>query len=524
MDLQRMAIGRRWEIVLLTIIAVQLVLLIVSLPGQRVQGDEAAFAEFAYFQAKDGYIHSELFRGLLHYEERVLLYHKLFQWLGAGMVAVFGYGIWPLRALSLAAFAAIVLILYRHTRGPGHDEWRIEFLATVAFLLLAPLTFKFAKLYRPEMIQAALGLGSYAALNTALHRPSGRWTALAGVLAGLAMLTHLNGAIFVFAGGVLLLSRRRWQAAAVFAVLAAVVFSTFFIEAIGRFNLLWQQFASDPTFGEHERTILGTLLKILEEHKRLFRKPEIIFSTVLFFVAAAANIWREGWRPRRDFYVYTGSCMVCLAAIAPAKTTPYAVLLFPLFALEIGHLAAAVRRNQTGSAPPLRYAVTAAVIAFAGHSLAADTINAVVDKQDWVADNRQFASYLNPGTAVLAPLDFVLNELPNFRIAGRRLAFWRIHDWGGKPYTFENLAAYADSAGITAIILSRQDRDRMALAGAAPGDTLSGFRVVEHRRDIGRILLVKQSKVHGAGPVPPGSITGRTRRSPRSPSPPPGSW
>ena len=76
-----------------------------------VEGDEAAFAEFAHFIDQDGYLHSELFRGLVGYENRVLLYHKLFEWVGAVTLKVFGYGIWPLRALSL-----ISLLLSRMKR------------------------------------------------------------------------------------------------------------------------------------------------------------------------------------------------------------------------------------------------------------------------------------------------------------------------------------------------------------------------------------------------------------------------
>ena len=289
---------------LISILAVQAILLAVSLPGQRIQNDEAAFAEIAYWGAEDGHIRSELFRGLTRYEDRILLYHKAFQWLGVLTVQVCGFGLWPLRALSLIAFGSLIVLLRSHFRDDNEQESHIAFLASIAFVALAPLTFKFAKFYRPEMIQAALGLGSYLALRSALRTNRMLPVVVAGVIAGLAMLTHLNGAIYVLAGGVLLLSRRRWGQTVVFGIFSMLAFSPFFYEIIGRFDLFWQQYTFDPTFGESERTIWGALMKLAEEHKRLFRKPEIVFTSILFFVSLFADIWRRR-STRRDFYVYT---------------------------------------------------------------------------------------------------------------------------------------------------------------------------------------------------------------------------
>jgi hypothetical protein len=485
---------------LLALIGVGLLLLIVSLPGQRVQGDEAAFGEFAWFQSQDGYVHSELFRGLLEYETRVLLYHKLFIWLGAGMVSLFGFGLWPLRALSILSFAVLGGLLWRHARDEKSTEGAISGLAAVAFLLLSPLTFKFAKFYRPEMMLAALGLCVFLAIERGIRTSRSAFILLGGLAAGTAMLVHLNGAIYVVSGAVLLLAARRWSGFAVFGAAAVLAFSPFGFEMIGRLDLFWRQFSLDPTFVGNERSIIGSLLKLADEHKRLFRGPEIIFSTTTFLVAAAANIRSEGWQ-RRDFYLFTAVSMITLGGLAPAKTAPYAVLLFPLWALEVGHWIGRLPHSWRAVPAPLRATFALVIAVFVFHSLAADAINAVTDKQDWAASSK-FVSEAIPGDVrVLAPLDFVFNELPNRQIAGLRLANWRIEEWGGKPYTLESLTAYADSAGCAAIVLDLTESRRLGLDAESSKRAVNGYMPAFRDPDGNRIVYLKEP--------PAGSGSGR---------------
>jgi hypothetical protein len=270
------------------------------------------------------------------------------------------------------------------------------------------------------------------------------------------------------------------------------VFSLYFVDIIGHFSQFWYQYTGDPSFSEGERTIVGSLVKLLDEHKRLFRKPEIIFTSALFFISTAVSLWRGGAR-RRDFYVYTATCIIALGAVAPAKTTPYAILLFPFFAIEVGRLAATFWQSP-GVFPKLaRYGLIAATVFFIADSVVEDSLNAFAGKQRWVADNRRLAAFIPPRTSVLAPLDFVWDELPNYRIAGWRVADWRLSDFGRKTYTIENVAAYADSLRIPTIILDREPRDLMGLQEASFGDRCADFKVVAHFKDIACVVLRKDA-------------------------------
>ena len=483
----------RLEIILLVILGLQLAVLVISVPGQRIHGDETVFAEFAYFQAHDGFPRSELYRGFLDYDTRIYIYHKFFQWVGAAVVWLFGFGAWPLRSTSLVAGAILFFLLYRHMSRDQSLGGRTGFLMAAAFLALAPLTFKFVKLYRPEVWLAATGLASYMALQRGLERGQLKWVMAAGALAGLAMLTHLNGAIYVAAGAILLLSRKKWAPMAAFGVAALAVFSLYFVDIIGHFGQFWYQYIGDPSFGEGERTVIGSFLKLLDEHKRLFRKPEIIFTSTLFFISAAISLWRGGSR-HRDFYVYTATCIVTLGAVAPAKTTPYAILLFPFFAIEVGRLAATFWQSP-GIFPKLaRFGLITATVFFIADSLVEDSLNAFGDKQHWVADNRRVAAFIPPRTDVLAPLEVVWEELPNSRIAGWRVADWRLSDFGKKSYTIENVAAYADSLGIPTIILDREPRDLLGMQNASVGDKQASYEVVAHFPSIGTLVLRRDQR------------------------------
>ena len=479
-------------------IVCQVVLLAISLPGQRVQGDEAAFAEFAYWQANVGYLRSELFRGLLHYEDQILLYHKLFQWLGAAQVKIFGFHLWPLRALSLAAMAVLIVLLWRYfgyesrTLTKDRERSRLEFLIATAFLLLAPLTFTFAKFYRPEMIQAAFGLGSFIALRKGIDRPGLGWKLTAGALAGAAMLTHLNGVVFVLSGAGLLMIRRRWIALLWYSLAAAAVLTLFFVDIVGKFDLFWHQYADDPTFGEGERTIQGTLGKLLDEHKRLFRKPEIIFTSIVFFAAYFTNLAYQR-RRLNTLHIYTALLIIALGALAPAKTTPYAILLFPFFAIEIAELGGGLIDGELSVPRWVRAALAAATVVFVLHSVGAAVVNAFTDKQDWVKDNRRVAERLPPRTHVLAPLDFVLNEIENFRISGLRVPHWRLCEWSKTPYTFDRLARYADSIGAEAVILDRDERRWLQSYPTTLGEMAGPYQLVEKFGDGGLWLWLRRS-------------------------------
>ncbi len=86
---------------LLTAIFSIICLFIFSLDHRWVHLDEAWFADQAYQLLHDGYIRSEIFQGLLHYDVRVLDAHKLHIPHGALFIKLFGFSPYVVKAIPI---------------------------------------------------------------------------------------------------------------------------------------------------------------------------------------------------------------------------------------------------------------------------------------------------------------------------------------------------------------------------------------------------------------------------------------
>jgi hypothetical protein len=130
-------------------------------------------------------------------------------------------------------------------------------------------------------------------------------------------------------------------------------------------------------------------------------------------------------------------------------------------------------------------------LAFAIHSFAADALIATTNKQDIVRINRQSAAVIAPGTTVLAPMQFVFNEIENRPIRALMAAELSKSRTRDARLNLAEFDAYAESYGIGAVILDRERRDYARLSDAAVGERRDGFRVVAHFKELGRVVLVR---------------------------------
>jgi branched-subunit amino acid transport protein len=83
---------------------------------------------------------------------------------------------------------------------------------------------------RPELMLAALGFGSFLCLQTKSATVSK--SLLAGVLAGMAMLCHLNGIIYLIAGFGTLLYFRQYKNASYFALAGGLTGLVYFSDIL----------------------------------------------------------------------------------------------------------------------------------------------------------------------------------------------------------------------------------------------------------------------------------------------------
>ncbi len=299
-----------------------------------MQIDEPWLAEQSWFLARDGYVHSNFFTGIDGAERYIVLYHRLFIQAQSVAFRFLGLGVLQARLVSIVAGMVLLgLVVVYARRGLGFSTNMT--VAAVATLLLNPVFFLSFKIARPEMLVALFGFASVAATGQATHSArSVLWAVAGGLLAACAMLAHLFGAIFVGAGCLVLLARRRFPESAAFAAAAVLALVPYTLDAAHHWGLFEAQLHGSTARAVTTFSPVSPLLNLLNEHKRIFRTPQIIFPSALFFLSLGL-----GWRlasPRVRFLAgYTLLLMVALGAIAVPKQARYATCLAPLETLVV---------------------------------------------------------------------------------------------------------------------------------------------------------------------------------------------
>ncbi|TAH05932.1 MAG: hypothetical protein EAZ14_13020 [Runella slithyformis] len=165
----------------------------------------------------------------------------------------------------------------------------------------------------------------------------------AGIFAGLALLAHLNGVIFVLAGFLTLLLTKYATKALLFILAATFVSCFYFYDVLQTPNGLetwWFQFSNDPatqkSFGIYAK------LKVLLSFPLIFvESPEQLALTVVLLVM----LWvqRKNWvLLNKTLIIYTLSLLFCFWILTKSATAIYQVLFIPTMILLILELSTPV--------------------------------------------------------------------------------------------------------------------------------------------------------------------------------------
>lgn len=281
-------------------------------------GDDAWFAEQSYWLEKEGIIRSELFRGLLGWEKQLLVSHKLFLAFGAALIRLFGYHLPVLQFTSLIFFVILIIEIALYIRSEEKNNVSWYLIAVFVLVFSNRIIIKMSFENRPEIMLAALGFGSFLLISKMETRS---WKAIiAGILAGLAVLTHLNGVIYVVAGAGLLFYLRQYRQTMAFTLSAGIVSLVYFADIITAKNgiSIWMyQFVNDPAtqmafglrsklyimatypvmfFHSPEQVALSLLVTFLLWHQRKFLKllpvtlsTYMIILTITFWLITKKN-------------------------------------------------------------------------------------------------------------------------------------------------------------------------------------------------------------------------------------------
>ncbi len=442
----------------------QLLLFAINIPGLYVDFDDAWLGEQAIMFARDGLVSSEMFQDYLRYNERILVYHKAFIWTGGLFIKLFGLSLYSLRLVSILFGLLLAGLIHLFCKKYYNST---IFRLTIIILLSCPLIFHYSAIFRPEVMLATFGFGSFFLLYEYLKQNKMIFLILSAIVAGLSVLVHLNGLIFIGAGAALLLFNKRWSGLVSFSILSAIIASLYFYEAIGNMELFRLQFVGDPSNAGSNLQWYMPFKNLINEHKRLFRKPEIYGITILFLLSVFYQIKSKTLKDR-SMLVYAFSLIVLLGIISQNKTTKfYGIMLFPYFALIMAQNIYLLLTESERLKSYLQKLFIVMLTLVIGYGLFFSFQVILTGKEDWVSRHRAVASHIKQNSRVLVPMNFIFNEIDNYEILALNLARMTISDRGGE-FDKETLCDLADEFNIEYIVIDEKYR---TLLNCQPGDT-----------------------------------------------------
>jgi len=298
--------------------------------------------------------------------------------------------------------------------------------------------------------------------------------------------------IYIGAGLVVLLWARQWRAGGWFVLIAAAVSALYFGDVFGHGALFRMQLLAQPALAEGGFGWDTPFWQLLNEHKRLFRKPEAILTYLLFF-SSLVYLWRNRPAVQRYSGIYALALLVGLAIAGPHKTVPDIIALLPVFAVVVSQATVEGLRSLSRQPRGVVFAGAALWGFFILHSLVTNIGTATTGKQDVAETNRRVAEHLVPGAAVLAPVDFVFNELDNFDIRAFFALRLQLPRDRWSTWDLRDCLAYAEATGRSAIVFDRRHQRQLGLLESKVGDRMGAYRVVSRLPASGYLVAEKQS-------------------------------
>lgn len=424
-----------------------LVLLLVAIAAtayrRYVHFDDAWFAEQSYWLLHQGWVRSEFFRGYNGWENRIYVFHKLFIYTGAVVMWLAGMSLATTKLLTSLCAALTGWLIWRYTRrGAVEEQW----LAVLLYLGCGTLIRYFC-VNRPEMMCMMLGFASYLALD----RPGGKpprvgW---AGVLAGLAALTHLNGLIYLMAGSLWLLIRAGWRPTLWFGVIGGVTVSLYGLDAVlnGQVNTLIQQFIHDPATQANFR-LLDKLKVMLSYHQLLFHSVGEVPLSVLVVLCAWVFRRSMGWS--QPVVLYLVLLLTMFWILTKSNFDFYYLLFVPWLVLVTAHALIAY-----GPTRPIWQQRTAQGLLIGYFLLSLVCVVRVLienyTKPRVEAYNARLAQYMpRKQTKIIAPITFFYGQMDQYRIHG--LTYYLLMENQSGPLPLATFFAQAERRQITYIV------------------------------------------------------------------------
>ncbi len=426
--------------------------------------DDCWHGEEAYWLAKEGVVKTKSMEGILGFENKLMVYHKLNILLGALIIKLFGWSVYYLKLITLFFYLSFFYCLYLFTKR-FQGIYRKEHFILAAFLVFVnPLMVHLGFTYRPEILAMFFGFLSYFTLELFLQSGKTKWLIFSAILAGLAFFTHLNAMIFGISGFVLLLISRKYKALGIFTLITFLtcMLYTFDLWQGDSFRVFKFQLENWPTlklgqtyFDNHLVSFLSRkAFNLVNEQQRFFWSDKVIAFSVIFFFTLIYK-FRTLYSKYRTLVIYTISLILSLNLTGSHIAERFLIYYYPFMALIAAIAIISIANTEKPFAKAFLTLALISQLVLVGVRFA----DIFRQNDDYPAIHHQLSEVItDPGTKVLAPDRFVFNEIENRPILSYHV--WEYYqDVNNIRLTQLTALKLAADLGVKYIIL---DKDKQA--------------------------------------------------------------
>lgn len=419
--------------------------------------DDCFFGEQAYWLAKDGITRTESIQAGLGWEERLFVYHKLNIWVGAVIIKTFGWSVYYLKTFTLIIYASFFFLLKKYLQAAGKQFPDATFLLVSLLIFINPLTFIYGFTYRPEILVMAAGFVSFIALEMIRTNDSRSllWIIIAGVSAGLAFLTHLNGIIFAVSGFFYLLIYRKYKLLIPFMLSGGIIMAFYFIDLLPPGNMVrflaqinnWPDEVSG-NFQTNVNVFNGILIKLSSEHQRFFWSDKVFAFSILFIfsIVLAFKYMKENHKP---LLIYTAMLILFLNLLGSHIAERYLLYYFPMMALIIALSILYLLKQRRF----FRLALLSIVLLIQVGLTAKHWLYIMNENSDFTTVNKELSKAIpEESKIILAPYSFIFNEISEKTLTYHTLEYFEVLQ--KRKLTGKEALAHCAQLGIDHIIIN----------------------------------------------------------------------
>lgn len=394
-----------------------------TLYNRYIQIDENFFTEQAYWLVEEGVVKIKSIPEIFNWDSYFLVYHKFFVWIVAALYSVFGLSVYAFKSYTLIVFLSCIFIASKYFLNNGGYQYN-KFLPAILFLSTPLMIVKGFEL-RPEPTIMLIGFSSFLFLERSrkLKYPTVN-VAIAGLLAGLAFLTHLNGAIFCIAGFFYLVYFKKFKHLLIFTLCGSLTGGIYFSHLLG--GDLFQEWLYNlknwPSHNYKENLegsgflgLLGNYIsKLASEHKRYFWDLSII-SLSVFFIGVLVVMFKTLWNKHKGLILYSFLALFFLALLGSSKSPRYLIFFLPFIVLIISFGLNYIHHLKPKVCKAFSYFIVVAIVFQLGSSVAiSKTIWDLSYDQEKRIKNMLYS--IPKGSKVLGPWELIFTGIKDYQL------------------------------------------------------------------------------------------------------------